>query len=722
MRVINTILREWAQRVDDGQPNPQNPEHITELVNSLVKYDLPESFIYEFVGNLMDGPTLITEKEEKFYAKNTETDELIDFNSEEARDKAVDEKPNYEKADKNDDEKGQDDDTSKEDSEKSKYNPETDDEKSDRPNTMASGAGLLPVEKKAIKKAKDSNTPQIEQQQYKTTQLELQQKRDMGDAGAGGAIASQGESIYCSALNSLDVKVFTQHNKEQINSILEQMNSRSGRSKFPTSAESVTLRSLGIEPTDPSGAEYIAIREAFAQNELERIKNIPNSVFYLKGKKGFDGKDEPYLEWARVAYDGTLSTRKILAEDTNLDTSKPHTTLQSEKDIDNEVQSKLTNLLANATKDKNQDDITHYQSELKSFKKFRKYHDTFVIGVDDRGRTTTVSVSNKKDDNLKDPHNNTTPKSRFGVIKEQYGKEAAATITKALDTAIETVSDVKQQSVQSSNLVNIDDTMISILNIPEMSKYMNQLENNTGYNNYLKSQGKDITLLSTQEKVKLMQEHSQLLLDSNKKPAFEPYGKIMTKVGEISTSKKLRTKYPDINFDDHSVKKCVDIKHNEKTAVNSSHDKVVNSIRNADKVLGFPKDGINGPNVSGYISTVMDAMHFDSYIDGGDGKMIVQMGIRGAQPQDIRGCLASNTGYKGDVTTIDGKEGLKKHLRQTCKIDSKSGAIIMNSDDGVNSICTDTWRTAGTSQKVASGYGDSMRKCISTKVDTRRSN
>jgi hypothetical protein len=56
MRVINTILREWAQRVDDGQPNPQNPEHITELVNSLVKYDLPESFIYEFVGNLMEAP------------------------------------------------------------------------------------------------------------------------------------------------------------------------------------------------------------------------------------------------------------------------------------------------------------------------------------------------------------------------------------------------------------------------------------------------------------------------------------------------------------------------------------------------------------------------------------------------------------------------------------------------------------------------------------------
>ena len=33
------------------------------------------------------------------------------------------------------------------------------------------------------------------------------------------------------------------------------------------------------------------------KQELDRIKNIDNSVFYLKGKKGFNGKDDPYLEW-----------------------------------------------------------------------------------------------------------------------------------------------------------------------------------------------------------------------------------------------------------------------------------------------------------------------------------------------------------------------------------------------------------------------------------------
>ena len=78
---------------------------------------------------------------------------------------------------------------------------------------------------------------------------------------------------------------------------------------------------------------------------MDRIKNIDNSVFYLKGKKGFNGKDDPYLEWMRISYDGTLATRKILDEDTNMDMSKPNTTIQSETQIDDEVESKISKRL-----------------------------------------------------------------------------------------------------------------------------------------------------------------------------------------------------------------------------------------------------------------------------------------------------------------------------------------------------------------------------------------
>ena len=47
----------------------------------------------------------------------------------------------------------------------------------------------------------------------------------------------------------------------------------------------------------------------------------------------------------RGSYDGTLATRKILDEDTNMDMSKPNTTIQSETEIDDEVESKISKRL-----------------------------------------------------------------------------------------------------------------------------------------------------------------------------------------------------------------------------------------------------------------------------------------------------------------------------------------------------------------------------------------
>ena len=106
--------------------------------------------------------------------------------------------------------------------------------------------------------------------------------------------------------------------------------------------------------------------------------------------------------------------------------------------------------------------------------------------------------------------------------------------------------------------------------------------------------------------------------------------------------------------------------------------------------------------------------------DSDDDTMILQMGIRGVKPSHIRNCLAEQTGYdlkKGD------REGLKQHLKETCTIEAETGAIVINSknEDGEKThIADDTWRTAGTSQKVASGFGQDMKDCVSSKVDADR--
>ena len=540
-------------------------------------------------------------------------------------------------------------------------------------------------------------------------QTDLENKRDKGTSGAGGAIASQGEARYCNAMNNLDDDNFKKENRESIDKKKEEFKNRKLKVK-----EQNDLKALGLEGDD--GLEYLATREVYADKELERIKKDEDSVFYKKGKEGFNGKDEPYKEWMRAAYDGTLSTRKILEEDTDLDTSKPNTTMQSEKDIDDKVESEIQKKLDEAS----DEDKEYYEKELKSFQKFRKYHDTFTVGQDKKGRLHIVSISNKKGSDLKDPQNNTTPKARFEVIKDNYGSDVADSVTKSLDDGIERVSDTKQSAVKRGSDVKVSESIIKICETKEMSKYMDKLDGHGGFNKFIEDDGKKVDDLSTEDKLKLMQEYSKQLINDGKKPAYEPYGKIWTKIGEFSRTKKFQNNNPSIDFDDESVNTSIQIKQDEKDAVNSAHKQVVKDITEADEKQGFPKDGKNGPHTQGYISTVMKAMHFDSYIDGGDGKMIIQMGIRGAKPTHIRNCLAEQSGFGTDVKSPEQRKELKKYLREKCRIDSESGAIFVKSPDGERQIAEDTWRTAGTSQKVASGFGNEMRDCIKGKVDTDR--
>ena len=80
-QMINKILLEWSLRVHDGMPNKDNPLHIVQLRETLSHMKLSNKVTDLIIQNLTEG--------EKFYARNNDTDNISDFDSEEARDKAV---------------------------------------------------------------------------------------------------------------------------------------------------------------------------------------------------------------------------------------------------------------------------------------------------------------------------------------------------------------------------------------------------------------------------------------------------------------------------------------------------------------------------------------------------------------------------------------------------------------------------------------------------------
>ena len=607
-------------------------------------------------------------------------------------------------------------------------------------------------------------------------QSDLEDQRAKGIAGAGGQKASQGESVYCGTLNTLDNDKFKEENASAIEEKKKTL-------KIKKQDED-DLEALGLDANSPEGIDYLATREVFADQELAKIKENPpkpDNVFFMKN--GFGGKEEDYKAWMRTAYDGTLATRKVLKEDTGLDVSKPHTTLQSTGEIDNKVAVGLEEKLAEAEKAGNDKDIEYYKQEIKDFQHFRKYHDTYTVGVDtnDPPRTHIVSISNKKGSDLKDPQNNTTPARRFNVIRDDFGEDVAETVTTSLKTNIKKVRETKMNASRGGTEVKVDDELIAGISALEDDKYRDDIDDPPrDMTNWLEKNGIEAPSgkwpENAKEKLELRNrfvkeqqaefdeanDRLYKIIEDGAKPTDSPpptykdadgkdklvfkkrsekdrkaddppfsgpeyddtpntkevtynsFGRLFTKLGE-------EAKKGDAPKGGGSLEKCIELKRAEQDAVSEAHQQVIKDIYTADNPKGKgerPKVGEdNGPHTQGYVNTVMDAMHFNSYIDGGDGKMIVQMGIRAGQPSQIRGCLAELSGYEGDP---EDKDALKEHVKKRARIDEKNGNILIQDANGEHVLAEDTFRTAGTGQKVASGFGKEMRDCVIGKIDEKR--
>ena len=72
-------------------------------------------------------------------------------------------------------------------------------------------------------------------------QNEVELNREKGIAGAGGPVASEGESKYCQAINNLDT--FKSENSEKIQTKIQEL-----RGKTPNAEERKFSNSLGLEP------------------------------------------------------------------------------------------------------------------------------------------------------------------------------------------------------------------------------------------------------------------------------------------------------------------------------------------------------------------------------------------------------------------------------------------------------------------------------------------
>lgn len=582
---------------------------------------------------------------------------------------------------------------------------------------------------------------------------ELREKRRIGEAGAGGAAASFGESVYADNVTSLDLDEFKKENEKEIQAEVENL-----KTKQLNKEQKLVLKNMGLKPPpDKEGLEYLAARKVFFNQQLEKTTAEKDHVYNQdpRVKKSFE-------KWMNAAFDGAVSTRELLEEGDEIDTSRPYTCVQSDSSVDKKVLAELEKRRDNAKSD---EERKHYEREIYFFKKSGTYHDTYVVGEDSKGRMTIVSVTNKAASNLKDPHNNTTPAARLAVLEGKYDEKTQKLVVGVIKEGIERVTTVTQDTKNNSAKIEVDEPFAKLARIAG-STYFKTIDDKAKkptrikdkkndrfglprvgfeFGCWLEDKGisaEDYNNLDDTQRIKLVQQfmgdaewHEENQTDG---PTYEPFAKLFIKIGEVDTGGhnqllkvRAEAEKQGIDLNASNIKEAGDIKRNEQGAVKETHEKVVKTIYDSDKEAGYPKtDGNgnvveNGPAARAYIDTVLDALHFTSYIDfddKDDGKLIAQMGIRGAKPSDIRKCLGDLSGY-GDIPPGT-REGLKEYLRNTSTIDAESGAIIIKSKkNGQDTqLAEDTWRTAGTSQKVASSFGNDMQECVGAKVDERRSN
>tara|TARA_B100000900_G_C20587988_1_gene720446 strand:+ start:111 stop:2426 length:2316 start_codon:yes stop_codon:yes gene_type:complete len=533
-------------------------------------------------------------------------------------------------------------------------------------------------------------------------------------SGAGGKKASEGESKYCAGVDT-DFDKWESDNQKAISKKESEIKNRKR-----SADETRTAAQLKMDVDSPEFNTYLAKREVWTEQKIEENKDT--AVF----KKDFSGNKKsqssplgPYTEWMHAAYDGSRQTQKHIKELDIFDLSKPHKTIQSTGEVDEAVQAHLEDNVNNAKTD---EDRKHAEKQLKNWNKYKSYHDTYVLGKDKEGRTTYLGISNKKGDALRDPQNNSTPAKRFKYLKEKFGENIAKGVTSSLDKNIKRVEQVKQTTVKTASTLEVTDEFVKICETPELQSYVQKVRETGKFRDYLKAKGLNPDTISTKEVLVEMNNHAQELLKDGKNPSYGTYGKIAIKIGELAIQDKFKSKYPTINFEDESIKKSIDIKATEKETVKQSHLSFVTDLEQVDSPDGYSNDNPdadNGPHQQGYVGGVLDACHIDSYIDSEDDDgMLIQMGVNSVTPSMIRECVRKRSGFKGDISTPEGREELKSHLRKRCRITAGESSVKIMNDGVEEELFDDTWRTAGESQKVATGFGEGMRECLLDKVRT----
>ena len=596
-------------------------------------------------------------------------------------------------------------------------------------------------------------------------------------AGAGGMVASTGESIYVGISSDLihgtsEVKNSSLYQKtlqarqKNTQKILDSQKGREFK-QLAVELEAIAIsQKLDLKnPDDLKAAIQI-------YNEREAFVTAYDAEF-KKTNVGKDSKfktEESRHSWISAAYMGSISLIKNGPANWNRERGNG-TVMKANSVTDGATEELLNNKLKNA---KTPEEKAHYERELKMWNKFKGYHDTYLVYTNDKGHVEVFNISNKKSRDLNDPQNNTTPAKRLKNYMEEAKKrgikpEVVAKLAKAEQKAQKGAEDMNAIAMAGYDEINKNDTKSLAYigqrlpgrgNIKSKDDASDEYLTALSGDKYIKEKIKQAVLKknpkATKEQIQAAQNNItpeqtvQYALEVWNDPNIDKstlsgnYSKFILKIGTLSQSiyEKSKSMTPkeisqsmggvytpkdieNILNPKTSLGKTMaalrDVKERHAAGLNGVHVGFMNDLHKADGTKPG-HTGPNGPAIQTYVAGTLSSLHIDTYVENYDDKVLVEMGGVGVTPRDVRGCMASLSGYTGKTDTPEERNALKEHLIKSVKVDATTGAVYLVGNNGNNvRIASDTWRQAGANtKKVATAYGPELQNCLKKSVKNRK--
>jgi len=694
-QLINKILLEWSVRVHDGMPNKDNPLHIVQLRETLSHMKLSNEVTNLIIRNLSEG--------EKFYARNNDTDNISDFDSEEARDKAV-KAGTHSKID--------DKEAEKELSKKGKEEPKQEQEPKQ-----------VTPEKDSKKYMKTSDvetevTPQSTPEKITQNQSDIFNNKV---SGKGGGTTSLQEEIA-----GLSRKIAIEHpddTPEQHQERLKQfIKDNYGDTKYGSNEKLINK---------------LVKKSASGQQTMNKIKSN-------KGMKFSDNQPEGYPIQITFTDSGTASVRNELEDklknaktpeekthyERELEYFKKHATSETgvEGDGDTAIMYVDTDGKTRVVYISNKQSLSdpHANATVKSATEAIKSSavtgaDTEILserldesvegGINANG---AMAMSFRTDIDTNKEELNNAPLNKIGT-KLLTGR--AEFVDKTTDKYVKNCKKNKQiqDYITENNLdINNDEHIIQAAisvagtgDADGLNDSTKQAPNKLLFKMATASGSIRVKMQRLIDKGKTPEEAAEIVANSKQK------GKPLMG-GNLSSDDCLSI------YNNKALEKLEQNVQTRKNAMQQAHENVYNTLVELDIAhrisQGMSSDDAvkkyneeAGPHEQTYTKSFMKRMHWDRYIDGvDDDKKMIEIGDKSYSPKDFRKCL-------GELSNWDGKGDLKEHLQRKMRVIPGTMKLSFVTKGKSVELGDDTWRTAGDLSKIAGGLGKDMRSCLEKK-------